>query len=85
MRLRDAGYERHEILHMLARPVSEQIWGAPHDERPYDHITWPRSKRSPAPRSGSVRQDLGKAPRRRPAVDCRKATAGGDQVAPLAP
>lgn len=37
VRLRDAGYERHEILHMLARPVSEQIWGALHDERPYDH------------------------------------------------
>ena len=36
-RLRDAGYERHEILHMLARPVSEQIWGALHNERPYDH------------------------------------------------
>ena len=36
-RLLDAGYERHEILHMLARPVTEQIWGALHDERPYDH------------------------------------------------
>ena len=36
-RPRDAGYERHEILHMLARPVSEQVWGALHDERPYDH------------------------------------------------
>ncbi len=37
VRLRDAGYDRHEILHMLARPVSEQIWGARHEERPYDH------------------------------------------------
>ena len=37
VRLRDAGYDRHEILHMLARPVSEQIWGALHEERPYDH------------------------------------------------
>jgi Domain of unknown function (DUF1841) len=37
VRLRDAGYDRHEILHMLARPVSEQIWGALHEQRPYDH------------------------------------------------
>ena len=37
VRLRDAGYERHEVLHMLARPVSEHIWGALRDERPYDH------------------------------------------------
>jgi hypothetical protein len=36
VRLLDAGYERHEILHMLARPVSDQIWAALHDERPYD-------------------------------------------------
>src|SRR5205807_3385414 len=35
-RLLDAGYERHEILHMLGRPVSEQVWAALHDERPYD-------------------------------------------------
>jgi hypothetical protein len=37
VRLLDVGYERHEILHMLARPVSEQISGALHAERPYDH------------------------------------------------
>jgi hypothetical protein len=36
VRLLDAGYERHEILHMLGRLVSDQVWGAPHDERPYD-------------------------------------------------
>jgi hypothetical protein len=35
-RLLDAGYERHEILHMLAGPVVEQIWGALHEERPYE-------------------------------------------------
>lgn len=35
-RLLDAGYERHEILHMLSRPVSEQVWSAMHEERPYD-------------------------------------------------
>ncbi len=36
MRLLAAGYERHEILHMLASSVVEQVWeslqeGAPHD------------------------------------------------------
>ena len=36
VRLLDAGYERHEIVHMLARPVSDQIWAALHDQRPYD-------------------------------------------------
>ena len=36
VRLRDAGYGRHEILHMLGRPVSEQIWAAWHDDQPYD-------------------------------------------------
>ena len=35
-RLLDAGYERHEILHMLAGSVVEQIWEALHDGRPYD-------------------------------------------------
>lgn len=36
VRLLDAGYERHEILHMLGRPVSDQVWSALHDDRPYD-------------------------------------------------
>jgi hypothetical protein len=36
-RLLDAGYDRHEVLHMLAGPVAEQLWGALHDQRPYDH------------------------------------------------
>jgi hypothetical protein len=36
VRLLDAGFERHEILHMLSRPVSDQVWAALHDERPYD-------------------------------------------------
>lgn len=36
VRLSDAGYERHEILHMLGRPVSDLVWEALHDERPYD-------------------------------------------------
>lgn len=36
LRLSDAGYERHEVLHMLGRPMSDQIWAALHDEQPYD-------------------------------------------------
>lgn len=36
VRLRSAGYERHEILHMLGRPVATQVWEAWHDERAYD-------------------------------------------------
>lgn len=36
VRLIEAGYERDEILHMLASPVAEQVWGALHDKRPYD-------------------------------------------------
>jgi hypothetical protein len=36
LRLRAAGYERHEVLHMLGRPMSDQIWAAFHDEQPYD-------------------------------------------------
>jgi len=35
-RLLEEGYERHEILHMLGRPVSDQVWEALHEERPYD-------------------------------------------------
>jgi len=36
VQLLDAGYERHEILHMLGRLVSDQVWEALHDKRPYD-------------------------------------------------
>ena len=35
-RLLQAGYTRHEILHMLGRPVAAQVWEAWHDERVYD-------------------------------------------------
>ena len=60
VRLLDAGYERHEILHMLARPVSDQVWEALHDERPYDHERHVAALHAlPAPGSGSAR------PRRR--------------------
>jgi len=36
VRPRDTGYERHEILHMLGRPVSDQIWAAWRDNQPDD-------------------------------------------------
>jgi hypothetical protein len=36
MRLLEAGYRRHEILHMLGRPVSDQIWAALREAGPYD-------------------------------------------------
>jgi hypothetical protein len=35
-RLLDSGYDRHEILHMLAAPVAQQVWGTLHEERLYD-------------------------------------------------
>jgi len=35
-RLTAAGRDRHDVLHMLGSTVSEQIWSATHDRRPYD-------------------------------------------------
>ena len=62
VRLRDARYDRHEILHMLGRPVSEQIWAALHDDQPYDRVrhvaalralpgSWERERRAADPAS----------------------------------
>jgi hypothetical protein len=56
-RLLQAGYERHEVLHMLGRPVAAQVWEAWHDERAYDrdaHVaalealpeSWERERRA---------------------------------------
>jgi hypothetical protein len=36
-RLLDAGYDRHEVLHMLARPIASQVHAALTDKQPYDH------------------------------------------------
>jgi hypothetical protein len=36
VRLLEGGYERHEILHMLGRLASDQVWEALHEERPCD-------------------------------------------------
>lgn len=35
-RLLDVGYDREEILHMLAAPLAEQIWATLHENRPAD-------------------------------------------------
>jgi hypothetical protein len=35
-RLLETGYERHEILHMLAGPAAGQVWEAWHEQRAYD-------------------------------------------------
>lgn len=36
-RLLDAGYDRHEVLHMLARPMASQIHTTLTDNQPYNH------------------------------------------------
>jgi hypothetical protein len=35
-RLLESGYDRPEILHMLAAAVAQQVWGTLHEQRPYD-------------------------------------------------
>lgn len=35
-RLTGLGYDRHEILHMLGRAVTTQVWRAMHDGQPFD-------------------------------------------------
>ena len=36
LRLTDAGFEHHEVLHMLASTMSDQVWSALHEQREYD-------------------------------------------------
>ena len=36
-RLLDAGYDRHEVLHMLACPMAGQIHATLTGKQPYDH------------------------------------------------
>jgi hypothetical protein len=80
VRLLDAGYERHEILHMLARPVVGHIWGALHDERPYDlesHVaalralpgSWERERTA---RTAATRHDDARKQARRSARAARQ-------------
>ena len=78
VRLRDAGYERHEILHMLSRPVSDQVWATLHDDQAYDrarHVaalralpeTWERE------RSARSATDKGEAARKHARKSARAA------------
>lgn len=82
VRLLQAGYERHEILHMLAGPVVEQVWGAVHDERPYDrdgHLgalhalpgSWERARSA---RPAAKRHDDARTQARRAAQAARRAS-----------
>lgn len=79
--LLDAGYERHEILHMLAGPVVDQLWGALREERPYDrerHLgaldalpgSWERERTS---RTATKRHDDARKQARRAAQAARRA------------
>ena len=80
VRLRDAGYERHEILHMLSGPVSDQVWAALHDERPYDrarHVAALRAlpgswERERADRATTERQESARKQARRSARAARR-------------
>ena len=42
-RLLGIGYERHEVLHMLASTMTEELWQALQDRRPYDRARHVRS------------------------------------------
>jgi hypothetical protein len=80
VRLRDAGYERSEIFHMLGRPVTDQIWAASHDHQPYDrarHVaglrTLPASwERERTALSASKRHDDARKQARRDARAARR-------------
>ena len=72
-RLLELGYERHEILHMLAAPVAQQIWGTLHEERPYDrdlHVaalealpgSWEEERATGTGRAASRRRAQGRSP-----------------------
>jgi hypothetical protein len=81
VRLLDAGYERHEILHMLSRPVADQVWETLHNEQPYDqerHVAALRSlpgsseQEGPAPKQTKRHDAAGKQARRNPQAARRR-------------
>jgi hypothetical protein len=80
VRLRDAGYEREEILHMLMRPMSDQVWAAMQHDEPYNrarHVaalralpeSWERERTA---RSASERHESGRKQARRAARSARR-------------
>ena len=63
VRLLEEGYERHEILHMLGRLVSDQVWEALHEERPYDrehHVAALRALPGPWERERTAKAAAGR-------------------------
>ncbi|HEX9124393.1 MAG TPA: DUF1841 family protein [Actinomycetota bacterium] len=42
-RLLGLGYERHEVLHMLASAMAQELWQALREEKPHDHARHVRS------------------------------------------
>jgi hypothetical protein len=64
-RLRGLGYDRHEILHMLAAAMSEEMWQALRDRKPYDkrrHLAGLRALPE------SWEKERGESPRGKPSV-----------------
>jgi hypothetical protein len=40
------GYERHDVLHMLASTMSDELWQTLHEKTAYDHARHVRSLRA---------------------------------------
>lgn len=80
VRLRSEGYERHEILHMLGRAVSDQVWAALHEDVGYDrdrHVSALRAlpgswERERSARTADERHDAARKQARRRARAARR-------------
>ena len=55
-RLLDAGYERHEVLHMIGSALTSEIWTLMHAQRPGDLTTYVAALRA-LPGSWEARRD----------------------------
>ncbi len=75
-RLLDAGYDRHEVLHMLARPMASQIHATLTDRQPYDparHVaalralpaSWERERERAQRKPESARRHRSRGSKRR--------------------
>jgi hypothetical protein len=63
VRLLEGGYERHEILHMLGRLATDQVWEALHEKRPYDrehHVAALQALPGPWERERTVKTAAGR-------------------------
>jgi hypothetical protein len=54
--LLDAGYERHEILHMIGSALTSEIWTLMHTQKPGDMTTYVAALRA-LPGSWEARRD----------------------------